>query len=121
MKPAIDATWGWDEEFQLRGFDKSLSPEYWEIISSGSGDIGGFVLKHRWDHLWLEMIIIEPSFQKNGVGRVALTHMQSRATEKRLPLRLSVIKANPVMPFYEKLGFSQYDEDEAFYDLEWRS
>ncbi len=121
MKPCIEATWGWDEEFQFTGFNENLSPVSWAIINSKLGDIGGFVLKEKSDCLWLEMIIVKQEYQKSGVGKSVVKYMQDIAAEKCLPLRLSVIKANPVKPFYLKLGFNQYNEDESFYKLEWRS
>ena len=121
MRSCIEATWGWDEEFQVAGFSNNLMPESWKIISNNFGDIGGFVLNEKDDHLWLEMIIVEPDYQKNGVGQRTMVFIQNLAAKKFLPLRLSVIKANPVKPFYVNLGFIQYSEDESFYKLEWRS
>lgn len=121
MKPSIEATWGWDEEFQSNGFNKNLKPTDWKIIKNDIEEIGGFVLSENNDHLWLEMIIIKPEYQHKGIGRSALVYMQSIAKEKSLPLRLSVIKANPVKPFYLKLGFTQYEEDYSFYKMQWHS
>lgn len=121
MKPCIKATWGWNEEFQSNGFDNNLKPTDWKIIKNGLERIGGFVLKESTDHLWLEMIIIKPEYQQKGVGRRVLTYIQSIAKEKSLPLRLSIIKANLVRPFYLKLGFCQYDEDDSFYKMQWHS
>jgi len=121
MKPCIKATWGWNEEFQSNGFDNNLKPTDWKIIKNGLERIGGFVLKESNDHLWLEMIIIKPEYQQKGVGRRVLTYIQSIAKEKSLPLRLSIIKANLVRPFYLKLGFCQYDEDDSFYKMQWHS
>jgi len=121
MRSCIDATWGWNEEFQSNGFDNNLKPTDWKIIKNDIERIGGFVLKEGNDHLWLEMIIIKPGYQQEGIGRRILTYIQSIAKEKSLPLRLSIIKANPVRPFYLKLGFSQYDEDDSFYKMQWHS
>jgi len=119
MRPSIDATWGWDEAFQRKEFSEDLAPESWQIIVAKSQDIGGFVLKDKPDHLWLEMLIIKPKHQKNGVGLWAIDYMKKLATEISCPLKLSVIKLNPVKPFYLKLGFKQYYEDKAFYKLVW--
>lgn len=121
MKPCIEATWGWDEEFQSNGFDNNLKPIDWKIINEGIERIGGFVLREGNDHLRLKMIIIKPEYRRKGIGRRVLTYIQSVAKEKSLPLRLSVIKANPVSQFYLKLGFFQYDEDDSFYKMQWHS
>jgi ribosomal protein S18 acetylase RimI-like enzyme len=118
MLSCIEATWGWDDEFQSNGFSNNLKPTDWKIIRNGNERIGGFVLKESSGHLWLEMIILKPSYQQKGVGRSVMSHIQGIAKEKSLPLRLSVIKANPVKPFYLKLGFCQYDEDDSFYKMQ---
>lgn len=121
MKPCIEATWGWDESFQRKEFCENLSPTKWKIISAGHKEFGGFVLNQNDDHFWLEMIIIKPEYQQKGIGRRVIEYLQDTARKKSLPLKLSVIKANPVKPFYQKLDFKQFDEDDAFYKLEWNS
>ncbi len=121
MRSCIEATWGWDEKFQSSGFNGNLKATDWKIISINGVDVGGFVLVERYDHLWLEMILIKPEYQHKGIGRKVVSYIQSIAESKSLPLRLSVIRNNPVKPFYLKLGFSQYAEDVAFYKLQWRS
>ena len=119
MKPYIEATWGWNESFQLQVFGNNLEPTRWQIVNDGQHDVGGFVLKEEADHFCLEMIIITPTYQKNGIGRVIVNLIKQHASEDQLPIRLSIIKANPLIPFYQKLGFRQYDEDTDFYKFEW--
>lgn len=121
MLSCIKATWGWDEKFQINGFNNNLKPTDWKIIKINNEEVGGFVLVEKYDHFWLAMLIIKPEHQNRGIGRSVVTYIQSVAKNKSLPLRLSVIKANPVKPFYIKLGFTQYDEDVSFYKLQWRS
>lgn len=120
MMPSIQATWGWDEQFQRNGFINNLNPANWKIVSSSIDDVGGFVLEENSDHLWLRMIIIKPEHQGKGIGQCVMKYLKEIAGEKSLPLRLRVIKANPVRPFYLNLGFKQLDEDDAFYNMEWR-
>jgi N-acetylglutamate synthase-like GNAT family acetyltransferase len=119
MRPCIETTWGWDDVFQMNEFTHNLSPTAWQIISDDQHDLGGFVLKEESDHFWLEMIIIDTIYQQNGIGRTILTSIQELAVEKQLPIRLNIIKTNPVVPFYQKLDFQQYDEDDYFYKFEW--
>ncbi|PCJ12634.1 MAG: hypothetical protein COB04_17505 [Gammaproteobacteria bacterium] len=121
MRPCIEATWGWDEEFQSNEFNSNLAPICFLIIVFDGENIGGFCLKDNEDHLYLEMILLEPKYQKSGIGKSAMSHIMELAKKNGLPLKLSVIKKNPVKPFYEKLGFSQYDEDESFYRMQWHS
>ena len=121
MRPCIETTWGWNEEFQVYGFSSNLAPSTFRIITIDEQDIGGFCLKEKDDHFYLDIILIDPIHQKKGVGKSAMNHMMGIAKNKNLPLKLSVIKKNIVKEFYEKLGFLQYDEDEEFYRMEWTS
>jgi GNAT superfamily N-acetyltransferase len=121
MKTSIEATWGWNESFQRRGFNENLSPTKWQIICISTEEVGGFVLIQNNTYLWLKMIIIKPKYQKQGIGRFVMAYIQDIARKKSLPLRLSVIKANPVKAFYLNLGFKQYAQDDAFFKLEWHS
>ena len=121
MKPCIEATWGWNEDFQVSGFSLNLAPSTFRIIIIDDQDIGGFCLKEKNDHFYLEIILINSIHQKKGIGKSVMNHMMGIAKNKNLPLKLSVIKKNIVKEFYEKLGFLQYDEDDEFYRMEWNS
>jgi len=121
MRPCIEATWGWNEKFQVDGFSSNLAPSMFRIITIDEQNIGGFCLKEKKYYFYLELILIDPIHQKKGIGKIAMNHMMSIANNKNLPLKLSVIKKNIVKGFYEKLGFFQYDEDEDFYRMEWHS
>ncbi|OAI09768.1 hypothetical protein A1507_04355 [Methylomonas koyamae] len=119
MQPYVEASWGWDEDFQQRGFIQNLKPTDWRVIWLDEHRIGGFVLNECSDHLRLAMIMLKPEYRRKGLGRKILTYIQRIARQKALPVRLNVIKVNPVLPFYTKLGFRQYAEDEAFFRLQW--
>lgn len=120
LRSCIDKTWGWDEEFQQKWFSENLSPEKFEIVVLNGNNVGGYCLQDRGDHFYLEMLLLHPEYQSMGIGKSLMQGIIKAAASKNLKLKLSVIKANPVKPFYEKLGFVQYDEDSAFYRLEHR-
>jgi len=119
MKTHIDKTWGWNEEFQSNLFNSDLHPTKFEIVSIEGVNVGVFLVIEKVDHLWLEMLLICPDKQNKGIGKLLINKLIESSKILKLSLRLSVIKANPVLSFYEKLGFSIYDEDEEFYKLEW--
>lgn len=64
MRPYIAATWGWDDEFQAKGFDENLSADCWQIIKRNKEAIGGFVISEKKGALWLDMLIIKPEYRK---------------------------------------------------------
>lgn len=119
LRPAIEKTWGWDEVFQRNNFSTHLSPEKFDIMVLEGKPIGGFMMDERKDYLWLEMLLINPDYQRKGIGSKVMKQLQQEAITQNKPLKLSVIKANPVKPFYEKLGFMVEAEDKAFFQLIW--
>lgn len=119
LRPAVSLTWGWDEGFQNASFRTHLSPEKFTVLMLDGKNIGGFMLVEHDDHLWLEMLLIHPEYQNKGIGANVIRQLQRLAVAVGKPLKLCVIKANPVKGFYEKLGFQHYQEDEAVYFLAW--
>lgn len=120
LGPAIELTWGWDEGFQQENFNLHLAAEKFEILMIEHNNIGGFVLEEHEDHLWLEMLLIHPGYQRKGIGAQIMKQLQRESVAKNKVLKLSVIKANPVRQFYLKLGFCQYEDDGSFYKLQWQ-
>ncbi len=121
MKVYIERTWGWNDEFQKNIFNSNLHPTKFEIVSINNENVGVFLAIEERDHLWLEMLLIYPDRQNKGIGKFIVNKLKKKSIDLKLPLRLSVIKVNPVISFYEKLGFSVYDEDSDYYKLEFKA
>ncbi len=117
MKPNIDAAWGWDEEFQRNAFKQHLPLTDWTVIVQNQQALGGYIVYEKPDHLWLEMIIVAPEFQRRGVADAVMDHLKN--TDQSGRIRLSVMKVNPALQFYLQRGFTQYDQDDWSYKLEW--
>jgi len=118
MKVHIERTWGWDDEFQKNIFRSNLHPTKFEIVSIKNANVAAFLAVEENDHLWLEMLLVYPDRQNEGIGKLIVNKLKKKSIDLKLPLRLSVIKVNPVISFYEKLGFLVYDENPDVYKLE---
>jgi ribosomal protein S18 acetylase RimI-like enzyme len=117
MRNYIEKTWGWNELFQHHSFQENFPASGFTIISLDGIDIGGFCLKQKPGHLLLEMLLIDPAWQRQGYGSEIMQHIMKKAEQQKLPIRLSVLKANPALGFYQALGFTVEDEDEVRYKL----
>jgi len=60
-------------------------------------------------------IQIAPNHQNKGIGRKIIQSILEDASLKKIPLQLSVLKANKAQTLYQNLGFSIYDEDKYSY------
>ena len=121
MRTHIEKTWGWDPVFQKNGFKTNLFPIKFNIIVVGQSDVGAYLVNEEPDHYWLEMMLIAPDWQRKGLGSKIIRDLQETAVQNDRPIKLSVIKVNPVSEFYSRLGFETYDEDESFFKLVWKN
>jgi len=120
LKTYIDRTWGWHELFQRHSFMANIPATHFTIVSAGGQDVGGYYLKPHATHLYLDMLLIEPSQQNKGYGTRIVRHLQNQATKQQLPIKLSVLKINPAFRFYHRLGFAVESEDDVRYRLCYR-
>ncbi|TQV87738.1 GNAT family N-acetyltransferase [Aliikangiella coralliicola] len=68
------------------------------------------------DNGWhVTQIQILPTYQGNGIGATLIKNLQQQASEKQSTVTLGVLKSNPALRLYQKLGFIIIDEnDEEF-------
>lgn len=113
MKDYVEKTWGWDERAQRDGLFNHLGVNNFVICSTGSEVAGCFCLKDEGEHYWLHLVLIRPSLQSRGLGRVIMEHIQSIANVAGKGIQFCTLKVNPATDFYRHLGYLQYKEDEA--------
>ncbi len=119
MQSYIERTWGWNELFQQHGFLDNLPPGSFVILRDAGEDVGACSILQKPDHLWLEMVLVVPQRQRQGLGAELVRHAQAVAGAQGKPLRLSVLKINPAQQFYLKQGFVCYAEDAWSLKLQW--
>ncbi len=117
LRPSIELAWGWDDLFQRQQFQQYLLPEHFKILTLAEQKIGAWLVFDQGDHYWLELILVEPRYQRQGLGSRLIRDLLARARRNRKSVRLSVNKTNPVRPFYERLGFKRCEEDKHLITL----
>ena len=119
LKDSINRQWGWDEAYQLKSFDENLPIREFFVITLDTQDVGTYSFVEEIDHIHLKMILVDPMFQNKGVGTAVISKLKEIAAKKSLPIRLGVIKANPVVEFYTGQGFSVLDASGDIVQLQW--
>lgn len=119
MRDFIDAAWGWEELFQKEGFVTSLPAKNFQVLEYGGVAIGCLHISVKENYLVLDMILVEPEFQRQGFGSQLIALAFSDAKKTGLPIRLSVIKTNPAVAFHKDHGFEVVEEDEHSYRMQW--
>ena len=78
----------------------------------------GRVLVDRGDSaLHVIDIALMPEHRGHGVGTDVLVVLLDEASASSLPLTLSVLRGNPALRLYRRLGFEVNGEDEAYLHL----
>ena len=69
--------------------------------------------------LYIKQLQIHPDFQNSGIGSGLIRQLIS--SHNPTSVKLSVLKTNPALNLYLRLGFQQYDEDEHEFYMERKS
>ncbi|MFD2158303.1 GNAT family N-acetyltransferase [Rubritalea tangerina] len=108
MKPLVEQTHTWNSTI----FKKSFDSQNTSIIKHNSEDIGMLKVQRHDDFIYLADILIKPEFQNRGLGTSLILELISEAKQKNIPLKLRVLRVNPVRSLYDRLGFTVVAEDE---------
>ena len=115
MRDAIEATWGWDEDWQRRDFVRRVTDYEVAIIEGGGAVYGGLVTEWLPDSLYVHELQLLPEHQGRGIGSHVLREVIERAAQIGLPVTLSVLEVNPrARKFYERLGFETTANEAPF-------
>ncbi|MFM1896458.1 MAG: hypothetical protein RLZZ385_1532 [Pseudomonadota bacterium] len=120
MRDYIHQAWGWDEIFQREAFSTNLPGKHFHILEVDQRKTGAYSVFRKPDHLWLELILIEPAQQRAGHGSFLLETVKQQALRDRLPLKLTCLKCNPAAEFYRKREFVTTHDDPKRFHMEWQ-
>ena len=125
------AAWGWPEaqqeaflRMQFNGQQASYKRAYRDashsIILLDEEPVGRMFVARRDDGLRLVDISISPERRGTGIGTNLIRELQAGAEREGVPLRLQVMKNNPALRLYERLGFTKIEDEGAYFQMEYR-
>jgi ribosomal protein S18 acetylase RimI-like enzyme len=107
---------GIDELAQQKSFVKQWNPSQVRIITLDGADIGWLQGFAAGDDLFLAQLFVERGHQRRGIGTEVMKRLIEEADQLNQAVRLDVVKINPAMRLYERLGFRILgEEDRKFY------
>jgi ribosomal protein S18 acetylase RimI-like enzyme len=114
LKKYVAQTWGWDEEWQRADFQMRFNANNGNIIVVDDMDAGFWWTIEKESEILLASVRLLPEFQNKGIGSQLIKNLLS-STHKSV--RLQVLKVNPAIHLYEKLGFKIFDENATHFEM----
>lgn len=125
------AGWGWTEaqreaflrmQFngQQAGYTRAYPDASHHIILKDGEAIGRLFVAKRDGALRLVDISLLPEHRGAGSGTEIIRDLRDEAEREGLPLRLQVMKTNPALRLYERLGFEVIEDTGAYFQMEYR-
>lgn len=91
------------------------------IMTASSADVGMVKLVTAGNPWHLRQIQVLPEFQGHGIGHFVLSQILERAQVEESSIVLNVLRVNPAISLYERLGFQIVETNAVAYKMEWRS
>src|SRR3546814_2429683 len=112
MEPLLSALGAWDEAHYRERLARSYTPETSRIISRAGEDIGWTQVLERPEEFNLAQFHILEVHRGTGIGTELMQQLLARAEAGHKSVSLSSPRNNPVIRFYERLGFT-IDKDDG--------
>ncbi|HYL76328.1 MAG TPA: GNAT family N-acetyltransferase [Bryobacteraceae bacterium] len=126
------ASWGWDLAQQTgflrmqfdvrhRGYLAAYPAAETSVVSAGGIPCGSLIVSRGRGEIRLVDIALLSEFRGRGIGAHLLGMLLAEAARSQASLRLSVLRSNPAVHLYERLGFIATGGDEMYAEMEWTS
>jgi ribosomal protein S18 acetylase RimI-like enzyme len=105
---------------QRRSYEAAYPEAEHEIIERDEQPIGRMMVFRNEDSTLLVDIALFTEHRGLGIGGQLIRDLVQQCSRDRVPLRLQVLKANPALRLYERLGFRRTGEDQMYIQMERR-
>ena len=112
----VEATWGWDDDWQRAHFAAHYAPSRNALIvraAHGEPAIGRISVTRHWRKVFLRDIELIAGERNRGLGTAVVRGVLALARESGRPVELLVLNCNPARSLYARLGFTVVADDGA--------
>ena len=115
MKKIIEEL-GLDMSAQAASFLQNWDLAEVRIIAVGNSEVGWLQSSVRDDGLFVAQLFVDDPFQGQGIGTEVMNRLIGEASRLNQAVCLAVVKTNPALRLYERLGFHiTHEDDRKFY------
>ena len=112
MRGMIESAFDWDQNRQEESFAEWFDLRETIIIVADGRDVGWMQTRTDEHELFLGSIYVKPDMQRLGIGTNVLRRLIAQCRHFSKSLTLAVMKINPAIHLYERLGFQVTHEDQ---------
>ena len=76
------------------------------IVEVDGQRVGYLSVERRPTEIWLDALILESRFRRQGIGTALVSDLRREAALRRLPIRLGVLTGNAAQVFWQQHGFT---------------
>ena len=102
---------------QRQQYDASYPQAESAIILCDDRPIGRRLVDRTAREITLIDIALLPEHRNAGIGTNLMQKLLAEAAEERKPVRLHVLKSNPALRLYERLGFSRVGDHSMYFEM----
>jgi ribosomal protein S18 acetylase RimI-like enzyme len=106
-----------DRAAQAASFERQWDQSQVRILMVDGADVGWIQSVSRQGELFLAQIIVDASFQRRGIGTETMNQLIAEAASTGQALCLDVVKINPALRLYQRLGFRIVGEEELKFNM----
>jgi ribosomal protein S18 acetylase RimI-like enzyme len=106
-----------DRVAQAVSFQQQWAAEEVRIITLDCSDVGWLQSATQDDGLFVAQLFVDGPFQRQGIGTEVMNRLIADAARGNLAVRLEVVKINPALRLYERLGFHITGEDDRKFHM----
>lgn len=119
-KPLLSAMGLWNEAEISQRFSRSYVARHARILCIGADTIGWIQVSRMAQGFHLHQLHLVENQRNRGIGTRLIVALQETARSENCPVTLNMIKGNPALSLYTRLGFIRTGEDESRLHMAWR-
>jgi len=103
---------------QHKYYQENYLGSSFDIIQMNGIDVGRLYVGRWAQEIRVIDITVLPEFKNRGIGGSLMRALLEEAKAKKIPVRLHVEHYNPMLPWYQKLGFRVIGDTGVYFFLE---
>jgi ribosomal protein S18 acetylase RimI-like enzyme len=119
-KPLLIALGRWDEERVRARFVEDFTPERAQMLHADGAEIGWIQVTDNGEGLHLDQLHLIEGYRNRGIGTRLIQALLDRGRRSGKWVGLNVIRGNPAIRLYQRLGFALIGEEDDKLQMRWQ-